>query len=260
MKVMRQLAVMSIGFGGALACGAAWGGILDVNGVAVAERVFNDFPGSTLTITNNFPTILEIRDENMVDGGFANRHDAMVSDDGGTTPLALGTADGFDISAMVTLEVGSTAPRKEAGIRVNSGVTGDGLFIINSDAGEIVAFGGPLPFFSFNGTFGESYTAGDTILMRMIYRPGEGMPGTVEYIVDVGGGPLSSGQLDFTNLEGGIANGTNVGFYGQFSPSDENDFGVARYENIRVVPEPATAALVALGALGMIRRRTRHDG
>ena len=260
MKVKESLAIVSMCLGGALVSGTVSGGILDVNGVEVSERVFNDFPGSTLTTTNNFPVLVEFRDENMINGGFANRHDALLSADGGTTPLALNTSDGFDVSVDVTLEVGSTSPRKEAGMRVNSNITGNGLFIINSDAGEIVAFGGPLEFFSFNNTFGESYVAGDTILMRMIYRPGEGVAGTVEYIVDVGDGPLSSGELEFTNTEGGIADGTNVGFYGQFSPADENDFGVARFENIRAVPEPASAALVALGALGMIRRRTLHDG
>src|SRR4051812_35551610 len=53
-------------------------------------RVFNDFPTSTLTFTNpgTNPGTVVIDDRNLVNaggGGFANRHDALVSLDGGAT-------------------------------------------------------------------------------------------------------------------------------------------------------------------------------
>src|SRR5579884_1236594 len=142
----------------------------NINGVSIQPRVFNDYPDSTLTITNYYPTNVTIHDVfNTVPAGkFANRHDALFSIDGGTTPFTFNNNPVFDVGADVTLTDGSNSPRKEAGIRVNSSVGGDGLFIVNSDAGEIVAFGGPLPFFKFgDNSMGNGYTPGQTINMRM---------------------------------------------------------------------------------------------
>lgn len=230
------------------------------DGVKINERVFNDFPGSTLVTTNNFPLLVGFDETSYGAGGFANRHDAILSDDGGASAKLLNTVDAFDVKADVTLNAGAVSPRKESGIRVNSGITGDGQFIINTDAGEIVAFGGPLPFYSFNGSNGLSYTEGDTINMRMIYRPGS--PGSIEYIVDEGVGSVSSGQLLFSNLEGGIANGSQVGFYAQVTPADPNsDFLDVTFENIMArVPEPSTLVLFSVGAVagGLMLRRRRH--
>jgi len=45
---------------------------------------------------------------------------------------------------------------------------GDMLFIVNSDAGEIVAFGGPFYLFGNNGG-GNGYTPGTPILMGIEY-------------------------------------------------------------------------------------------
>ena len=117
------------------------------------RTVFNDFPTSTLTFTNpgTNPGTVVIDDRNLVNaggGGFANRHDVLVSLDGNATNANFPISQGFTISTTLTLADGSNSPRKEAGIRINSSVTGDALFIVNSDAGEIVAFGGGavLPF------------------------------------------------------------------------------------------------------------------
>jgi len=222
-----------------------------VDGVKINERVFNDFPDSTLNVTNNYPALVEFDESNYGAGGFANRHDAILSDDEGATAKIFDTVDAFDVKADVTLTAGSDAPRKEGGLRVNHDGF-DGLFLVNTDAHEIVAFGGPLPFFNFADD-GLSYTAGDTINMRMIYRPGA--PGTIEYIVDQGSGPVSSGQIPIDNLEGGILNGSQVGFYSQATPNADNadDFLDARFENIMArVPEPSTLLLVVMAIGGML--------
>lgn len=228
------------------------------NGFVVNERVFNDFTTSTLNVTNNFPAIVQLDESGYADdgegGNFANRHDALASTDGGATPAQFDITDGFVISANVTLETGSAAPRKEAGIRVNSGISGDALFLVNSDAGEIVAFGGGAPFFIFSG----SYTPGDTIFMQMSYTPSGsfGVPGKVEYVIDRGSGLESSGLLDWANLEGGPLQ-YNLGFYGQFSPDLNNsaEFARATFADIIIVPEPAAATLLALGVAGLAGRR-----
>ncbi|MEQ9455218.1 MAG: hypothetical protein RLN76_11600 [Phycisphaeraceae bacterium] len=250
-KIIRTLATLGI----ALACSApAFAGAEQTNGMNIQERVFNDFPGTSLTTTNNFPSLVQFAESGYTGAGFANRHDAMASTDGGATEAQFDLTDGFSISANVTLEVGSVAPRKEAGIRVNSGISGDALFLINSDAGEIVAFGGGAPFYIFSG----SYTPGDTIFMQMNYTPSGtfGVPGKVEYVIERGAGLESSGLLDWSNLEGGPLQ-YNVGFYGQFSPDIQNtaEFATATFADIRIVPEPAAASLLALGALALTRRR-----
>jgi hypothetical protein len=233
-----------------LACAAVAGGALlallpnpvratSFDGVFVVPRVFNDF-NSTLSVTNDYPTEVQFdeRDLHPFDGGntFANRHDALFSDDDGATPFAFQIGDSFNVRADVTLEVGSNTPRKEAGIRVNSPITGDVLFIVNSDAGEIVAFGGGAPFFLFGkNADGNGYTPGQTIFMQMIYQPGSDPavePGTVEYVINRGEGIETSGPLPFENAENGPLD-FNVGIYIQSSPNDPvNDFSLVTFTNI----------------------------
>lgn len=237
-----------------------------VNGWKTNARVFNDFTTSTLNITNpnTNPGTIVIDDRNFTDdgvgGNFANRHDVMASKDNGATAFSFPITEGFTISANVSLSVGSTAPRKEAGFRINSPVTGDMLFLVNSDAGEIVTFGGGGPFHSFSSGAQPDYVPGTTILMGFTYTPGSGgNPGTTEYFINRGSGLETTGPLAWSNLEGGPVN-FNVGVYGQFSPSLANpqDFGTATFGNLSIVPipEPASLGLLALGgAMAMVRRR-----
>lgn len=231
-----------------------------INGIKVNERVFNDFPTSTLTVNNSNSinpgsVVVDDRGFDTSAGGFANRHDVLMSSDGGATAHLFSINDAFSLSAEVTLDVGSNSPRKEAGIRINSGTTGDALFIINSDAGEIVAFGGGAPFNSFgNNGGGNGYTPGTTITMGINYVPGSGgNPSTLEYFIDRGLGIESTGPLAWGNLEGGPVD-FNVGFYSQVAPADDNDFSTATFNNITYTPEPS--ALVALLAgLSLLARR-----
>jgi hypothetical protein len=247
-----------------LVCAAALAGLVGsagaqtINGVNVNPRVFNDYPDSNLTIDNHYPTSVHIRDvfPTTPTGKFANRHDLLLSSDGGTTAAAFNNNESFDISADITLTDGSDSPkRKEAGIRVNSSVGGDGLFIINSDAGEIVAFGGPFPFYRFNNTT-FSYTPGQTITMGVAYNAAAH---TIDYRVSKGGQSFNSGPLPFTNNENGIIDGSTAGFYGQFSPSAPGDFGDVNFANIAAtlttVPEPVGIAAFGALAVGLLGRR-----
>ena len=73
----------------------------------------------------------------------------LLSSDAGASANVFSIDDTFTFKAEVTMRVGANSPRKEAGLRLNSPVTGDVLFLLNSDAGEIVAFGGGAPFALF---------------------------------------------------------------------------------------------------------------
>ncbi|OHB75059.1 MAG: hypothetical protein A2W31_04780 [Planctomycetes bacterium RBG_16_64_10] len=211
---------------------------MTLDGVFVLERVFNGYPNSTLSVTNDYPTQVQFEESAFGEqvGAFANRHDALFSDDGGTNPRTFDIGESFAVQANVTLEDGSNTPRKEAGIRINSPITGDVLFIVNSDAGEIVAFGGGGPFYIFgkNAT-GDGYTPGQTIFMRMIYQPNSNTledPGTLEYIINRGNGVETSGPLGFDNLEKGPVD-FEVGLYAQATPNDPvADFSIVTYTNI----------------------------
>lgn len=231
----------------------AFAGITDVNSVVVQSRVWNDYPGSDLSITNAFPSSIGILEQSFGAGGFANRHDAVFSADG-VNPYLLQTNDGFDISFEVSLDAGSISPRKEAGIRFNF-MGFDGLFILASD-GESAAFGGVLPFHTFGGS---AYTLGDTVDMRVIYTPDDdpvpslGDASTIEYIFN----GVSSGPLEFSNLENGFIPNTQIAVYSQAAPDDSNpgDFVNLQYSNFVITPEPTSLALLAMGSLLALRRR-----
>src|SRR4029078_12808893 len=100
-------------------------------------RVFNDYPNSTLTYntSNSNPGTAFIDDRNLVNttGGGANRHDILLSADNGATAYTFNPNQQWQISTTFTLTDGADSPRKEVGLRLNDPVTGDVLFIVNSD-------------------------------------------------------------------------------------------------------------------------------
>ena len=228
------------------------GDVTSINSVVVQERVFNDFPNSTLTSVDNFPTLVSFTETDYGTGGFANRHDAVFSADD-TNPFLLQTSDAFHIAFDIMLDAGSVSPRKEAGIRFNFNGF-DGLFIVTSD-GESAAFGGVLPFFSFGGS---AYTPGTVARMEVIYTPdddgdaNDGDASTIEYILN----GVSSGPLNFGNLENGFIPDTQIAVYVQSQPDSGNpsDFVIAEFSNFSIVPEPATGLLALLG-VALLRRR-----
>ena len=133
----------------------------------------------------------------------------------------------------VTLTGTPTTPRKEAGIRLDSSIGGDGLFVLDTDAHEIVAFGGALPFYSFGNTF----NSGDSVLMGITY---ENIGGTNGIVYSANG--VNSPFLPMSNLEQGVINGSTLGGYFQIGG---------------VIPEPSVLALLVLGLVPLAFRRRR---
>lgn len=251
-----------------LCLGAANGGYAQaINGYYTNPRVYNDNPGSTLTITpaapiNVNPATITIRDEWTLPAGWANRHDVLASSDGGVTPYTFGIDDSFIFTTRLTLTDGFNSPRKEAGIRINSPITGDMLFIVNSDAGEIVTFGGPFYLFGNNGG-GNGYTPGSSILLGIKEIGGGdgigGIPDTIEFFIDRGAGIETTGPLPWTDLEGGPLN-FQVGVYAQGQTSAGGDFINAVFTDttFTTIPEPGTFALVGMGLLGLLAIRRKR--
>ena len=205
-----------------------------INSVLMHPRVSNDYLGATLTSVKNYPSLVSFSESNVVaPTGFANRDDWRFSSDGGVTDHLFQNNEYWSVSVSLTLTGNPTTPRKEAGLRLNSSVGGDGLFILDTDAHEIVAFGGPLPFYSFGNTF----NSGNSVLMGMTY---ENIGGTNGIVYSANG--VNSPFLPMSNLEQGVINGSTLGGYFQIAG---------------VVPEPSVFALLGVGVLSLLLRRRR---
>ena len=237
-----------------------------INGYAINSRVVNNDPGSTLTFTppviNVNPATITINDTYTGAFSGANRSDVLASTDGGVTAHTFGIDDSFTFTTRVTLTDGFNSPRKEAGIRFNSSI-GDMLLIVNSDAGEIVTFGGPFHLFG-NNAGGNGYTPGNSILLGVTeIGAGDGVGGvanTIEFFIDRGAGIETTGPLPWTNLEGGLPT-FQVGVYEQGGASASGDFANAVFTDttfVTIVPEPGTFTLFGMGLFGLLALRRRR--
>ncbi len=145
----------------------------------------------------------------------------------------------------------------------------DGLFMLRTSDGKIECWGGRMPYYDFTGNHGITYTKGETVRLSMTYRP-RGLsaadPGQILYEVTQNSTTYSSGWLNFdqgTLSEGptyglwGILNNARVGGWvtPQVNTSDPTNYGLAEFDNIVFIPEPATLTLLALGGAAVLRRR-----
>ena len=195
------------------------------NSAVVKTRIFNDCPTSTVSVTNNYPAAITINDADLDCFGFANLHNWSFSEDG-VNQANFDNHSSFRYSATLVI---SGSGNGEAGLRLSPWYSKDvdGRFNVRTPDGEIACFGGRLPFYSFTGSHGLRYAAGEPIRLEVIYEPHgvkASAPGTIEYRVTYQGNYYTSGRLAFD--EGnpaedppygrwGILNDARVGGYFQ---------------------------------------------
>lgn len=230
-----------------------------INSAVVSPRVFNDIPGATLNVGTIYgpyphPTLISFTEQGVsAPNGYANRDVWRFSNNGGASAYAFDNDDFFNVSMTLTLMGSPTSPRKEAGFLLST-IGGDGQFIVNTDAHEIVAFGGPLPFYAFPSTF----FSGNTITLGMSYFL-DSNTGLRSIVYSANG--VNSPILAISNLEQGIIDGSTLGGYFQIvNGQDPNNSGIAVFQNMNIVavPEPSALALLSLGVLPLrliLRRR-----
>ncbi len=250
----------------------------NITGALEHTRIWNDDSDSVLLTGNTFarpPNSGSIFfDDSVLDGDgaggeWANRHMFRFSDNG-LTDAVFGNEDPFRIESDVTI----TGPANtEAALEVApwwSNDVGGGLTVITWN-GEIAAFGGRLPFYSFTGAHGITYTKGDTIGLSLEYLPPSltnGVAGYVRYGVTQGASDYSSGWLAFD--EGnpgedppygvwGILNDARVGGYvlPQIVLNDPTNWSRTEFNNLAYYPTPEPTSLALLGLAGLIALRRR---
>ena len=262
MSLLKRCACCAtlIGLATANALGATW------DSAVINTRIWNDDPGSTLTTVNTYPTLVRISDT-PTGVGFANLHNFHLADAGVEHSFANGEA--FSFSADLTI---SGAGAGEAGLQLSPwwSQNVDGRFNFRTTDGEIAAFGGRLPFYSFTASQGLTYTKGTTVHVGLVYNPNSlssSDPATIIYNLTMGANFYTSGALPFDEgnpAEGygswGHLNDARVGGYVQVftTQSGPGNTLTAEWANISIVPEPSALALLGLGILPLVFRRRRN--
>ena len=231
----------------------AYAQVGSINSAKYNPREYNDVSGATITTVSNYPSLISFNEVGVSQAsGFANRDVWRFSNNGGTSAYQFQNNDYFKVSMTVTLTGSPISPRKEAGFLFDT-LGGQGQFIVNTDGHEVVAFGGPLPFFAFPSTF----NSGDTITLGMTYfKDGNGLNAIV-----YSANGVYSPVKEFSNLEQGIINGSTLGGYFQIqnAPNNSLNSGSAVFGNIGItVPEPGTFALVGMGLFGLLAVRRKR--
>ncbi len=253
MKKLLLVAVLSLAL-------AAWASA-QMNTAVIVDRVFNDDPDSISSHINAWPAILLT--DNKVDGDgadpeWANRHAWFVSSDG-VSELQIPLTSPWLVEFDLTLIGTPVSPRKEAGFLVRIGMPwgySEGQFIVNTDAHEVVAFGYPFPFYSFNASHGLSYNSGDTIRLGMQFfkDPSDGL-----YKVIYSANGISSPALALAD-QGLFTGWITPGGYLQVAidAGNPSNAGAALFNNILAVPEPASVAVLGLGVAALALRRRKQ--
>jgi hypothetical protein len=243
-----------------------------IDSAIINPRVWNDFPASTLVTVNNYPTLISIGDGEPLSAGFANRHNFRLSADGGVLEAVFMNGDYFQFAADVTI---TGTAHCSGGLNVSPWWSQevDGVLSVDTATGEIAAWGGRLPFYSFTVSQGLTYTVGGTVRLGVIYDPHSltgADPATIEYLVTQGATTYTSGALAFDQGNPaedppyglwGMLNDARVGgfFQVQLDISDPRSWGQIVFENITYspIPEPSVVCILLFGVFAVLLRRAK---
>jgi len=237
---------------------AAYGQISSINSVFLSPRVFNDVPGATFNSINAYPSFVAFSESGVSQAtGFANR-DLWQFSSTGTNAYQIQNGQYFTASMNLSLTGNPITPRKEAGFLFSTVNDGDIQFIVDSDAHEVVQFGG-ISFYSFNVSNGITYNSGQTINLGITYFQDPNNKNALQFWANGVPSPVfefgpsvGSGALD-------IGNGSTLGGYFQIvnDPNNSKNSGDALFSgiSISVVPEPSVLSLLGLGIAALVYRR-----
>ena len=188
------------------------------NSAVITPLVFKDCESATLTLVNNFPSLVSISDTDEGCVGWANLHVWSFSEDG-ITPAVFENCSHYKFSCVFNGS-GSGAVA-EGGLRLSPWWSQDvdGRFMVRIGGnGEIACFGGRLPFYSFTSGWGLTYTPGTDIWMEIVYAPHAltlADPATITYKIFYQGNAYYSPALPFDEGNGAEGHGT----FGEMYPA-----------------------------------------
>jgi hypothetical protein len=218
----------------------------------IKNRIFNDCPSTLLTTVNQYPSLVSIEDASMACLGGANLTNWTYNDG-----IGAALRNDYDFRFAADLVLSGTG-RGESGLRLSPWWSQDvdGRFNVRIHDGEIACFGGRLPFYSFTGSHGISYTSGTPIHLEMVYRHNglsSESPATIEYKVTYLGNDYASGPIAFDEANPnedpphglwGMLNDARAGGYLQsFMDGDGSASVKATYTNIEFEAEFADVAV-----------------
>jgi hypothetical protein len=204
------------------------------NGVHFITRIFNDCPASTVTTDGSaYPATVFIDDTLLPCSGFANLHVWQFSTDGGATGALIDNWADFSFTTTMVLG-GNDANGSEAGVNIAPWwFVADGRINCRIPDGEIAAFGGRMPFYSWTDPShgGLHYVANTPITLTMTYHHNgltSASPGTIEYNVFYGGNNYPAGP--FALDQGNPGEDPPHGLWGILSPASAGGYLQARLD------------------------------
>lgn len=257
--------------------GAAQASLVNANGYATEARIFNDQPGTSLTIngvsrpTAGFAPVAGLAGPlhfveqftALTPGGNTNKHVGWFSDDGGATRTTSQASQSFQLRFDVTMNAPAGQPRKEAGIEVHQPrpnnippFTDEGQVLIASD-GEVAVFGAAMPFTGL----GFVYTLGTTAHVSFTYyAPGDlgSTQAAYRLIFDDAVTGVHDSGFKYWGMETDGINGFTDAFIGLKAQNSRNPFindtSDILYNGVSI-PAPGVAGLLGLGGLVAMGRR-----